>query len=95
MLPDDDIILFLFYAIAVALAGKDRKHSQGKLYLSEVVLCGVLFALKGISFRRFHKWLVNFYWYLCEALLGDKNVLRNTGQFRDRDHPSHTERKKL
>ncbi len=58
MLPDDDIILYLFYTIATAIAGKDKKHSQGKLYLSEIVLCGVLFALKGISFRRFYKWLI-------------------------------------
>ena len=58
MLLDDDIILHLFFAIAEGLKDKDRKHSQGKLYLSEVVLCGILFVLHGRSFRQFHTWLV-------------------------------------
>lgn len=58
MLQEDDIILYLFLGICEVLGEKDRKHSQGKLYLSEIVLCGVLFALRGVSFRRFHHWLV-------------------------------------
>jgi hypothetical protein len=58
MLRDDDIILYLFSGVAVALSGKDKKHIQGKLYLSEIVLVGVLFVLKGGSFRRFYTWLV-------------------------------------
>lgn len=58
MLRDDDIILYLFYAIAEGLKEKDKKHSQGKMYLSEIILCGVLFALYGRSFRRFHPWLL-------------------------------------
>lgn len=57
MLQEDDIILHLLTAIAEELGKKDTKHPLGKLYLSEVILCGVLFALKGGSFRRFHPWL--------------------------------------
>lgn len=58
MLQDDDIILHLFCAVAETLGKEDYKHPQGKLYLSEIVLIGVLFALKGSSFRRFYKWLL-------------------------------------
>ena len=58
MLPDDDIILTLWYGIEKCLGDKDRKHYQAKLSLSEIVLCGVLFVLLGRSFRRFHRWLL-------------------------------------
>ena len=57
MLRHQDIILQLFCAIADRLRSVDRKHPQGRLYLSEIVLCGVLFVLKGVSFRRFYHWL--------------------------------------
>src|SRR5690242_3752441 len=57
MLQEDDIILHLYISIASKLRGQDRKHPLGKLYLSEILLCGVLFALKGGSFRQFHPWL--------------------------------------
>jgi hypothetical protein len=58
MLQEDDIIVYLLSAIELALGTKDKRHPLGKLYLSEIILCGVLFALKGGSFRRFHPWLV-------------------------------------
>lgn len=64
MLLDEDIILHLFCEIADVLQDKDRKHIQGKLYLSEVVLCGVLFVLRGTSFRRFHVWLMKQHLFL-------------------------------
>src|SRR5579885_1787773 len=57
MLQEDDSILHLLGAIELALGKRDRKHPLGKLYVSEILLCGVLFALKGGSFRRFHAWL--------------------------------------
>lgn len=58
MLQDDDIILHLFCAVTDSLGKEDYKHPQGKLYLSEVMLIGILFALKGTSFRRYYKWLL-------------------------------------
>lgn len=58
MLPNDDIILQLWYGIEECLSGKDRKHYQAKLRLSETILCGVLFVLLGRSFRRYYRWLV-------------------------------------
>lgn len=58
LLQEDFIIIALYLNICKILGRrKDHKHSQAKLYLSEIVLCGVLFALKGGSFRRFYIWL--------------------------------------
>lgn len=57
MLQEEDIIIMFYCAISDCLGDEDYKHSQAHLYLSEIILCGVLFALKGGSFRRFHKWL--------------------------------------
>jgi len=57
MLSEETIIIAIFCAIATVLGILDYKHSQGRLYLSEILLCGVLFALKGSSFRRFYVWL--------------------------------------
>jgi hypothetical protein len=52
MLREDDIIWYLLTAIVDTLGKKDKKHPLGKLYLSDIIVCGVLFAL-----RRFHAWL--------------------------------------
>lgn len=38
--------------------GYRAKHSQGKLYPSEIVTIGMLFALKGVGQRAFYRWLV-------------------------------------
>lgn len=57
MLQEDDIILHLLYAIELTIGKQNRRHPLAKLYLSEIFLCGVLFALKGGSFRQFHIWL--------------------------------------
>ncbi|MBI4175297.1 transposase [Candidatus Berkelbacteria bacterium] len=57
MLQDEDIILTLYCAIAETMTD-DTKHHQAILYPSELVLCGVLFALKGGSFRGFYRWLI-------------------------------------
>jgi hypothetical protein len=35
--------------------GDVSKHVQGELYLSEIVTIGMLFALKGGSFRGFYR----------------------------------------
>jgi hypothetical protein len=34
-----------------------HKHSQAQLWPSELVTIGLLFALKGSSFRSFYRWL--------------------------------------
>jgi hypothetical protein len=39
----------------------DHKHSQGKLYPSEIVTLSLLYALKGVGQRTFWRWLVRDY----------------------------------
>ena len=55
-----DIILHIFYLVATSLPALPR-HSQGKLYPSELVTIGILFALKGGYFRAFYRWLQRDY----------------------------------
>jgi hypothetical protein len=57
MLQEEDIILMIYCAISDELGSEDYKHPQAHLYLSEIMLCGILFALKGGSFDRFYTWL--------------------------------------
>src|SRR3990172_4329964 len=61
----DDIILHIFYLVATSLPAIPR-HSQAKLYPSELVTIGILFALKGGHFRAFYRWLKRDY----DALFG-------------------------
>ena len=56
----DDIILHIFYLVATTMPDKPR-HSQAKLYPSELVTIGILFALKGGYFRAYYRWLIRDY----------------------------------
>jgi len=56
----DDIILHIFYRVATTLPEVQR-HPQAKLYPSELVTIGILFALKGGYFRAFYRWLKRDY----------------------------------
>ena len=56
----DDIILHIFYWVATTMPDISR-HSQAKLYPSELVTIGILFALKGGYFRAFYRWLKRDY----------------------------------
>lgn len=51
-----DIILHIFCLVDDSLP-KIPRHSQAKLYPSELVTIGILFALKGGFFRAFYRWL--------------------------------------
>jgi hypothetical protein len=55
-----DFITELFYRIAEAMPDA-KKHSQAKLYPSEVVTLAILFALKGVGNRAFYRWVVHDY----------------------------------
>ena len=57
MLREEDIIIGIYCTICEGLKEADRRHEQGRLWLSELVLCGVLWALKGGSFLSFYRWL--------------------------------------
>lgn len=70
----EDIIIHIFYQVDNAL--KDvRKVPQAKLYPSEVVTIGLLFALKGGHFRAFYRWLKRDYDRLF-AGLPDRTTLQ-------------------
>ena len=54
----EDFIIELFCRIDDAM--KDvPKHSQSKLYPSEIVTLAILFAIKGVGQRAFYRWLKN------------------------------------
>lgn len=52
----EEFIIAVFCEIADQMPD-ERKHAQAKLYPSELVTIGVLFALKGGYFRAFYRWL--------------------------------------
>ena len=56
----EDFITALFYRVDNRLKGV-AKHSQAKLYPSEVVTIALLFALKGGHGRAFYRWLSRDY----------------------------------
>ena len=51
-----DFIIELFCRVDDTMKG-EKKHSQAKLYPSEVVTLGLLFALKGTTERAFYRWI--------------------------------------
>ena len=51
-----DFIISLFCLVDDRI-GHLPKHPQAKLYPSELVTIGLLFALKGVQFRAFYRWL--------------------------------------
>ena len=55
----DDFITELFYRVAEQIT--DLKHSQAKLYPSEVVTLALLYSLKGCGQRAFWRWLTRDY----------------------------------
>jgi hypothetical protein len=58
-----DFITELFYRVAVEIEQEQKlaKHSQAKLYPSEVVTLALLFALKGVGQRAYWRWLTRDY----------------------------------
>ena len=56
----EEFIITLFCEIDDRM-GDIQKHSQAKLWPSEVVTIGILFALKGGYFRAFYRWLARDY----------------------------------
>ena len=52
----EDFLIWLFCVVDDRL-GRRRKHPQARLWPSELVTIGLLFALKGCSFRSFYRWL--------------------------------------
>ena len=61
----EDIIIHIFCLVDDRMPAV-KKHPQAKLYPSELVTIGILFALKGGHFRAFYRWLKRDY----DALFG-------------------------
>jgi hypothetical protein len=70
-----DIIIQIFCLVDDTMHDL-RKHSQAKLYPSEVVTIGILFALKGGHFRAFYRWLQRDYTDLFSGLPDRTRLLR-------------------
>ena len=51
-----DIILHIFCNVDDKIPEIER-HPQALIYPSELVTIGILFSLKGVSFRAFYRWL--------------------------------------
>ena len=79
-----DFITQLFCCVDDKLTqqNKNRKHTQAKLYPSEVVTIALLFALKGGGNRAFYRWIENNYKSLFPKLPERTRVFRlfNTHQ---------------
>jgi hypothetical protein len=70
----EDIIYHIFYLVDERMLAIS-KHPDAKLYPSEVVTIGILFALKGGHFRAFYRWLKRDYAALFRGL-PDRSTLQ-------------------
>ena len=71
----EDIIIHIFYQVDEQLPPLP-KHSQAKLYPSELFTIGISFALKGSHFRAFYRWLKRDYDKLFAGLPERTRLLR-------------------
>lgn len=71
----EDIIIYIFCQVDDHLPTLP-KHPQAKLYPSELVTIGILFALKGSHFRAFYRWLKRDYDALFAGLPERSRLLR-------------------
>lgn len=71
----EEIIIHIFYYVDNAMP-EVKKVAQAKLYPSEVVTIGILFALKGGHFRAFCRWLKRDYAGLFGGLPDRTTLLR-------------------
>jgi hypothetical protein len=74
-MPTDEIIIRLFL-IVDEHCGNIKKRSDAKLYASEIVTIGLLFALKGGRYRAFYRWLAANYRSWFPALPDLSRLLR-------------------
>jgi len=71
----EDFLIWLFCVVDDRL-GRRPKHWQARLWPSELVTIGLLFALKGSSFRSFYRWLARGYADLFGGLPERTRLLR-------------------
>src|SRR2546422_3339292 len=75
----EDIILQIFCIVDDEM-NEMPKHSQAKLYPSELVTIGILLALKGGHFRAFYRWLKRDFDKLFGGLPDRTNLLRQLSE---------------
>ena len=71
----EDFLIWLFCVVDERL-GSRPKHPQARLWPSELVTVGLLFVLKGGSFRSFYRWLARDYAGLFGGLPERTRLLR-------------------
>jgi hypothetical protein len=76
----EDIIIHIFYNVDNGV-GQVAKDPIAKLYPSEVVTIGILFALKGGHFRAFYRWLKRDYDKLFGGLPDRTNLMRQLCEY--------------
>ena len=69
------IIIAIFCYVDIRMSGIE-KHRQAKLYPSELVTIGILFALKGGSWEAFYRWLKRDYDALFAGLPDESRLRR-------------------
>ena len=78
----EDIIIHIFCKVDDSMPDL-KKHPQAKLYPSELVTVGLLFALKGGFFRAFYRWLKRDYDALFAGLPDRTRLQRALAAHRD------------
>jgi ABC-type microcin C transport system permease subunit YejB len=78
----EDIITHIFVEVDDQLPDI-AKHPQAKLYPSELVTIGVLFALKGTGFRAFYRWLKRDYEPLVLVTMRTQRCSSESGEPQD------------
>lgn len=81
----EDILIHIFCHVDDAMKGQAEvaRHPQAKLYPSELVTIGILWALKGVSFRAFYRWLKRDYDALFAGLPHRTNLQRGLATHQD------------
>jgi len=74
-MPTEDFIIELFCMIDDEMKNVP-KHSQSKLYPSEIVTIGLLFAMRGEGERKFYRWLKGNFLHLFPKLLERTRLFR-------------------
>jgi hypothetical protein len=82
----EDFIIELFCRVDDQMR-EVKKQAQAKLYPSEVVTVGLLFALKGVGVRAFYRWLSRNYGSLFPKLPERTRLFRNLN-----DHAVYVQR---
>src|SRR5258708_33436744 len=82
LMTTEDIIIHIFYHVDNGV-GQVAKEPCAKLYPSEVVTIGILFALKGGHFRAFYRWLKRDFEQLFGGLPPRTDLLRQLRQYQN------------